>query len=61
MHNEELITAKDKAAELGISRATLTRHVQQGKLTPAFRASGENGVMLFHPSENPNSEGDARA
>lgn len=50
MPKDELITAKDKAAELGISRPTLTRRVQQGKIKPAFRAEGENGVMLFKPA-----------
>jgi len=50
MHNEGLITAKAKAAELGISRATLTRKVQAGEITPAFRADGHRGVTLFYPA-----------
>lgn len=53
MPNEDLITAKDKAAELGISRSTLTRRVQSGDVVPAFRADGDNGVMLFTPQSPP--------
>ena len=54
MHNAGLITAKDKAAELGISRSTLTRRVKSGNITPAFRAEGENGITLFFP-ESPSA------
>jgi hypothetical protein len=43
----ELITAKDKAEQLGISRTQLSRLVKAGKLIPAFKADGKNGVMLF--------------
>lgn len=50
MHNEQLITAREKAAELGISRSTLTRRVRAGEITPAYRADGDNGVMLFYPA-----------
>ena len=45
---QDLLTAKQKAEELGISRSTLTRMVQAGKITPAFKADGANGVTLFH-------------
>lgn len=47
MTTNGLITAKEKAAELGVSRATLTRWVQAGKITPAYKADGPTGVMLF--------------
>lgn len=47
MTTNGLITAKEKAAELGVSRATLTRWVQAGKITPAYKAEGPTGVMLF--------------
>lgn len=46
-----LLTAREKAAELGVSRSTLTRMVQSGEVVPAFRAAGSNGVMLFHREE----------
>lgn len=52
MHNgEDLLTAKQKADELGKSRATITRWVQSGKLVPAFRdeTNSHNPVMLFYP------------
>jgi predicted site-specific integrase-resolvase len=48
---QDMLTAKQKAAELGISRSTLTRMVQSGKITPAFKADGANGVTLFAPEE----------
>ena len=51
MTNGQLITAKEKAAELGISRSTLTRRVRAGEITPAYRADGDNGIMLFLPEE----------
>lgn len=48
---DNLLTAKEKAEELGISRSTLTRMVQAGELVPSYRAEGRNGVMLFAPNE----------
>lgn len=60
MHNAGLITAKDKAAELGISRSTLTRRVKSGNIIPAFRAEGENGITLFFP-ESPSASAANRA
>lgn len=47
-----LLTAKEKAAELGVSRATLTRWVQAGKITPAYKADGPTGVMLFKAGDD---------
>ena len=41
------ITAAQKAKELGISRATLSRRVKAGLITPAFTA--DNGNQYFHP------------
>lgn len=52
MHNDDtLLTAKQKADELGKSRATITRWVKAGKLVPAFKdeENTHNPVMLFHP------------
>jgi hypothetical protein len=54
MHNgEDLLTAKQKADELGKSRATITRWVQSGKLVPAYKDehNPHNPVMLFHPEK----------
>ena len=50
MPNAKLISAKDKAAELGISRATLSRRVRDGEIKPAYQGDGNNGVQLFFPS-----------
>lgn len=52
MHNaDNLLTAKDKAAELGISRSTLSRKVKSGLIVPAFKdeSNPRNGVQLFEP------------
>lgn len=51
MHNGELLTAKEKAAELGISRSTLSRKVKAGDIVPAFKdeSNEHNGVQLFAP------------
>lgn len=53
MHNGELLTAKEKAAELGISRSTLSRRVKAGTIIPAFKdeSNDHNGVMLFEPEQ----------
>lgn len=40
-----LITAKQKAEELGIDRSTLSRWVRDKKLDPAMTL--DNGAMLF--------------
>jgi hypothetical protein len=55
MHNDSLITAKAKADELGISRATLSRKVAAGEIVPAFQAEGKNGIMLFEPETSQSS------
>jgi hypothetical protein len=51
MHNGELLTAKEKAAELGISRSTLSRKVASGAIIPAYKdeSNEHNGVQLFDP------------
>ncbi len=46
----ELLSAEQKAAELGVSRSTITRMVQAGELTPAYKGEKKNGILLFHPS-----------
>jgi hypothetical protein len=54
MPNEAaLITAKEKAVELGVSRSTLSRLVRSGEIVPAFRdqTNPRTGVMLFTPAE----------
>lgn len=55
MTNGALLTAKEKATELGISRSTLSRRVKSGKITPAFKdeSNEHNGVMLFDPEPVP--------
>ena len=50
MHKQsELLTAKEKAAELGIHRSTLSRRVKAGLIVPAYKDDDNphNGVQLF--------------
>ncbi len=53
MHNEDLLTAKEKAIELGISRSTLSRKVKSGDIVPAFKdeSNPHNGMYLFRREE----------
>lgn len=53
MHETKLISAKEKAAELGISRSTLSRWVEANKITPAYIGEGDNGIQLFTPESSP--------
>lgn len=48
MTNAKLLSAKSKAEEMGISRATLSRRVKSGAIKPAYRGEGVNGVHLFY-------------
>lgn len=41
----------EAASELHISRSTLTRWVQAGKVKPVVRGDGRNGAMFFRASE----------
>lgn len=50
MHNTDtvpLMTSKEVCAALGIDRSTLTRWVQDGKVTPAQKLPGLRGAYLF--------------
>lgn len=47
-----LITAAEATARLGYAnRSSLTRLVQKGKLTPAFKGSGEHGEQFFNAAD----------
>ena len=48
-HGMNLITAKQKAEELGIDRSTLSRWVRDEKIEPVMTL--ENGAMLFAPAD----------
>lgn len=44
----DLLSARDVCEWAAIDRATLTRHMQQGKITPVARiGSNRNAIMLF--------------
>jgi hypothetical protein len=44
----DLLSARDVCEWADIDRATLTRHIQQGKISPAHRLGDHrNAVMLF--------------
>lgn len=47
-----LIPAAEATARLGFkNRSSLTRLVQQGKITPAFTGSGKTGEQFFRPED----------
>lgn len=47
----DLLTTQQAAEVLGISRRTLTRWVEDGKVPVAHRLPGETGAFLFDPKE----------
>lgn len=49
MKDQELIGGTQAATVLGISRQTLLRWIQIGKLTPTQKLPGPNGAYLFNP------------
>ena len=53
MHqNTDLIGSAEACRILGdISRSTLTRWVESGRITPDYRLPGENGAFLFIRAE----------
>ncbi len=49
--NTKLLGTTEVCAELNISRATLTRWVQAGKIKPAVEGAGIRGPRFFYRSE----------
>lgn len=48
MTNIDLISTKDACRILDKDKATLGRWVRDGKITPAYKGDGKNGIMLFN-------------
>lgn len=48
MNTDALIGSKDACRILNIDKATLSRWVTAGTLTPALQLPGRNGAYLFH-------------
>ncbi|WP_156532974.1 helix-turn-helix domain-containing protein [Cellulosimicrobium sp. I38E] len=48
---ETTVTSATACSWLGIDRSTLTRWVQAGHITPAFKYPGSNGAYLFERAE----------
>ena len=46
-HSPDLIGSAEVCARADINRSTLSRHVAEGKITPAVRLPGRTGAMLF--------------
>jgi excisionase family DNA binding protein len=44
----DLVGSDEAARLIGINRATLTRWVQAGKITPLMKLPGITGAVLFH-------------
>lgn len=51
--SQNLIGSAEVATRLGIDRATLSRWVRAGKITPVYQlpSSTGNGAMLFDPAD----------
>lgn len=47
----ELIRAVEAAELLGVNRSTLTRWVASGHISPAIKAPGYKGILLFDRAE----------
>lgn len=48
---ETTVTSATACSWLDIDRSTLTRWVQAGRITPAFKFPGKAGAFLFERSE----------
>ncbi|WP_032363994.1 helix-turn-helix domain-containing protein [Rhodococcoides fascians] len=48
---DELIGSSEAASIIGVSRATLTRWVQSGRIEPAKKLPGLTGAALFDRDE----------
>ena len=51
MPETELLTTAEAAEALHVSRATLIRMVQAGRLEPTRKLDGIRGAYLFSPAE----------
>ena len=47
----DYLTANESAERAGVSRRTITRWIESGRLTPATKLPGDTGAMLFDPSD----------
>lgn len=46
----ELITTRDAAEQIGVTRFHVARLVREGRLTPAMKLTGDRGAFLFDPA-----------
>lgn len=51
MTSSNLIGSVEVAEALGVSRPTITRWAQTGKIKPAHRGAGLRGALVFRKSE----------
>lgn len=59
--NVDLMATADVVAMLGLSNSTIIRMVDDGKLSPAFKAPGIRGAYFFNRSEiEAMAKGDAK-
>lgn len=56
---ETLLTSREAANRLGISVQTISRWVNEGKLTPALKAPGLRGPSFFRAEDVDALKGDA--
>ena len=52
MSHNDLISTREALKLLGLTQpSTITRYVQDGKLTPATKLPGPNGAYVFHRAD----------
>lgn len=51
MTDIDLISTKEACRILNKDKSTLGRWIKAGKLTPAFKGDGPNGIMLFQRTD----------
>jgi len=47
----DLVSGKEACRILDCDKSTLGRWVRSGKLVPAYRGDGPNGIMLFNRAD----------
>ena len=50
MKSQQLITAREAASRLGVTRHAIVRRVHRGTLRPVAKLPGKTGAFLFDPA-----------
>ena len=47
----DYLTANESAERAGVSRRTITRWIESGRLAPVAKLPGDTGALLFDPDD----------